>query len=90
MQERPYCDRTIDQLEELVAANRDRVAVLGHVRVELERRMTDRAKQLLKEVQALVEGRIPKPKPPRTARRADQHSLFIPDSGETEQGTTAS
>jgi hypothetical protein len=67
---------TIDQLEALVAANRDRPAVLGPVRVELEHRTTRRARQLAKEVLALVEGDIPKPKPPKAGRPGDQGSLF--------------
>jgi len=76
MTDRPYIKHTIDQLERLVAENRTRSAVLGPIRVELEFRETPRAKQLLREVLALVEGEIPSPKPPRAGRRTNQGSLF--------------
>ena len=84
MPDRPYIEHTIDQLEQLVADNRYRLAVLGPIRVELEHRTTARARQLLKEVLGLVEGEIPKPKPPRAGRPADQQSLFTPSSQEGE------
>jgi hypothetical protein len=80
MPDRPYIDHTIDQLEKLVAENRDRPAVLGPIRVELEHRKTQRAKQLAKEVVALVEGDIPKPRPTKAGRPTDQGALFTPDS----------
>ena len=84
MSHRGYLKHTIDELEKEVAANRDRPAVLGPIRVELEHRTTPRAKQLLKEVRALVEGDIPKSKPPRATRPADQTSLFAPGSRQKE------
>jgi hypothetical protein len=84
MPDRPYIEHTIDQLEQLVADNRDRPAVLGPIRVELEHRTTARAKRLLREVLALVKGDIPKPKPPRAGRPADQQSLFTPSSQDGE------
>jgi hypothetical protein len=80
MPDRPYIDLTIDQLEKLVADNRDKPAVLGPIRVELEHRTTPRARQLAKEVIALVEGDIPRPRPPKAGRPTDQGSLFTPDS----------
>lgn len=82
MPDRPYIEHTIDQLERLVADNRDRPAILGPIRVELEHRTTARARRLLKEVLAVVEGDIPKPKPPRAGRPADQQSLFTPGGSE--------
>jgi hypothetical protein len=84
MPDRPYSDMTIDQLERLVRENREKPAILGPIRVELEYRTTPRAKQLLKEVLALVEGDIPKPKPPRAGRPEHQESLFTPPSEDEE------
>ena len=80
MADRPYLDLTIDQLERLVEENRQRLAVLGPIRVELEHRTTSRAKQLLREVLALVEGKLPTPKSPPAGRPIDQQSLFDRDS----------
>jgi hypothetical protein len=82
--DRPYSNHTIDQLEGLVALNRDRTPVLGPIRIELEHRTTPRAKQLLKEVLALVEGDIPRPKPPQAGRLVDQGSLFTAEQDEGE------
>ena len=78
MADRPYFHHTIEELERLVAENRERPAVLGPIRVELEYREKPRAQQLLREVLALVEGDIPRPRPPRAARPSDQGSLFGP------------
>jgi len=77
--DRPYVELSIVQLEKLVSDNREKLAVLGTIRVELEFRTTSRAKQLLKEVLALVEGDIPRPKPPKAGRPQDQRSLFKRD-----------
>jgi len=76
MTDRPYFDHEIDQLEQLVLQNRDRAVILGQIRTELEYRTTARAKQLLKEVLALVEGKIPKPPPPPADRATDQRSML--------------
>lgn len=84
MPDRAYSELMIDQLEQLVAENRDRPAVLGPIRVELEYRTTRRAQQLLREVRALVEGEIPTPPPPKAGRPTDQQSLFSPGSSESE------
>lgn len=84
MSDRPYIDFTIDKLEELVSDNRDKIAVLGPIRVELENRHTARAKRLLREVVALVEGEMPRPKPPRAGGRGDQHGLFSSDPHEVD------
>jgi hypothetical protein len=77
--DRPYVELSIVQLEKLVKDNREKLAVLGTIRVELEFRTTTRAKQLLKEVRALVEGDVPRPKPPKAGRPRDQGSLFKRD-----------
>lgn len=74
--DRPYFHLTIDELERLVSENRQVLAILGPIRVELEHRKTPRAEQLRAEVVALVEGRIPPPKPPPVGRAEDQGNLL--------------
>ena len=77
--DRPYFDLTIPELEALVRKHASDLAVLGPVRVELEHRDKPRARQLLREVEALVHGQVPRPaKPPRPDKPEDQLGIFPP------------
>ena len=63
---RQYIKASIEELEKLVADNQNRLQVLGDIRAELTYRETPRAKQLLREVEALLGGQVkmpPKPAP---------------------------
>lgn len=77
MAHRPYVKHRIDQLKELVLQNRHSKAVLGPIREELEYRKIAGARQLLKEVRALVEDVVPPPKRTRASRSTDQTDLFV-------------
>ncbi len=74
--DRPLLPLTVDQLEELFTQHRYDDAVLGRISEELSYRSTDRAQQLRKEVLGVLEGRIPRIRPPRAARPEDQSELF--------------
>lgn len=74
---RPYIDHNIDELEAIFAANQNKRVVLAELLEELKRRRMPRAKQLRKEVQAVLEGVIPPPpRPVRPARPEDQTELL--------------
>ena len=62
--ERKYLDTLIDSLEALVSENLSHRQVLGEVRDELTYRKTRRAKQLLKEIEAVLAGELSVPDPP--------------------------
>ena len=64
MPDRIWFHASIDELEQLVARHRLEPAVLGQVWQELTYRETERAKQLMREVLGLLEGRIPEPQQP--------------------------
>jgi len=75
--DRPLLALTIDKLEQLVSEHRSDRFTLGQVREELSARTTDRAKQLLREVEGLLSGKVPlPPKPGRPAQPGDQMSLM--------------
>lgn len=57
--DRPFFHSSIQHLEELVGENRSRPAILGQIWSELTYRDTDRAKQLMREVKALLDGTVP-------------------------------
>ena len=64
---RQYLDATIEELEKLVREHQHSRQVLGEVRDELTFRRSKRAKQLLREVEALLRGEVgmpPRPPPP--------------------------
>lgn len=76
---REFMNHTIDELEELLKKHSSNHQVLGDLRSELTYRGTSRAKQLLREVQGLIQGVVPTPKkemkPPDPD---DQGALFSP------------
>jgi hypothetical protein len=74
---RPYIECSIVQLRNIFLDHRPDLAVLGDLRVELEHRKTKGARQLLREIEALVGGQVPRPsRPARAARPEDQVNLF--------------
>ena len=74
--DRSFLALTIDQLEELFAQYRFDDATLGRISEELSYRTTDRAQQLRKEILGVLEGRVPRVRPPRAARPEDQSEMF--------------
>jgi hypothetical protein len=80
MKDRPFFDTPVDQLEELLQKHKAQPVILRQVRDELQYRGTKRAKQLIREVDGVLDGRVPvKPKPPRAARPEDQLHLLDPN-----------
>lgn len=74
---RIYFDTPLDELASLVCEHRGKPAVLGPIWEELTYRSTDGARQLRREVKALLDGTIPAPPPaPRPDSPDDQRSLF--------------
>jgi hypothetical protein len=57
-------EATIDQLEEIFEEHVHKRPVLAKLQEELEHRSTRRAKQLLTEVQGVLDGSIPMTEPP--------------------------
>ncbi len=53
---RLYIDHGIEQLEEIVSTNREKRPVLAEILEELQYRRSQRAKQLRREVRALLDG----------------------------------
>lgn len=53
---RPYIEHGVDELEAIVIANREHRPVLAEILEELLYRRSQRAKQLRKEIQALLGG----------------------------------
>lgn len=75
--DRPFFETTIDQLETLVRDKPYDRFQLSRVREELTYRETDRARQLLREVEGLLSGTVPSPpRPPRPDDPNDQGSLL--------------
>lgn len=68
---RPYIEHGIEQLEEIVGANREKRPVLAEILEELQYRRSLRAKQLRKEVQALLDGVVGQVRPPRPDDQAE-------------------
>lgn len=74
---RRYIKFPIEELEHLFHANLHNLQVLGEIREELTFRSSERAKQLEREVFAVVEGRVPiGPKPLRPEKPDDQGELL--------------
>jgi hypothetical protein len=74
---RRYFKTPVEDLEELVRSNLNRKQVLGEIRDELTFRTTDRARQLLKEVEGVLRGDVPtRPEAPRPSHPDDQKELF--------------
>lgn len=74
---RPYMEATIAELERLVSENRTSRTILAEIREELRFRKRERARQLLREVEGLLEGQVPMPpKPPKPDDPEDQLSLI--------------
>lgn len=65
MTARKYFEADIVELERLVRENKHSRAVLGEVSEELTyRKNTERANQLRREVEALLDGRVARPRRP--------------------------
>lgn len=60
---RPFKKADIDQLEELFEKHPHKRQVLGELKSELTYRSTDRAKQLLREVEGVLSGDVQVKKP---------------------------
>lgn len=74
---RQYLNAEIEELEALVKENLHHRQVLGEIRDELTYRSRERAKQLLREIDALLGGEVePSPKPPREGGPEDQMDLL--------------
>ena len=79
MKDRPFFDTPVDQLEELLQKHKTQPVILRQLRDELQYRGTKRAKQLIREVDGVLEGVVPvKSKRPRSARPEDQLHLLDP------------
>ena len=78
--DRPYFDAPVDQLEQLLRDHKTSRVVLKQVRDELQYRRTARAKQLMREIDGILDGRVPlEQKAPRPPRSDDQTSLLDPE-----------
>jgi hypothetical protein len=74
---RPFSTASITELEDVFQKNRYTRPVLGELREELGFRKTPRAKQLLKEVLAVLAGDVVLPdKPIRPSKPEDQIELL--------------
>jgi hypothetical protein len=79
MQDRPFFDTTVNELEALLKQHKTQPVILQQLRDELQYRETKRAKQLIREVDGILEGTVPvRPKRPRPARPEDQLHLLDP------------
>lgn len=61
---RPYLEHSIEELEGIFKENRHSRPVLAELREELLHRQTSRAKNLLRDVRALLEGEVRMPRRP--------------------------
>jgi hypothetical protein len=69
--DRPFFKASIEDLEKLLAERAWDRFTLGLLRVELNHRGTERAKQALREVEGLLSGKVPMPPKPAGADSAD-------------------
>lgn len=77
--DRPFFDTPVDQLEDLLRKHKSQRVILQQLRDELQYRGTKRARQLIREVDGILEGKVPvEPKRPRPARPEDQLHLLDP------------
>ncbi len=75
--DRPFMDAPIEKIEEMVRDHTSNRVVLAQVREELQFRKNRRARQLLKEVQGLLDGEVPMPaRPPRPDDPSNQLPLI--------------
>jgi hypothetical protein len=78
--DRSFIKASIQELERLLSQHKSDHAVLGRLREELTYRTTDRAKQLRREVEGVIEGLVPVKKKTRPPQAEDQLGLLGPDS----------
>ena len=76
---RNYLDATIEELETLVSEHQHRRQVLGEIRDELTFRKTQRAKQLLSEVEGLLRGAVRMPSRPPPADSPENQLDILDD-----------
>jgi hypothetical protein len=74
--DRPFINATIDELEKLFSEKKSDHAVLGRIREELTYRTTHRAKQLMREVQGVIDGVVTVKKTVRPAQPENQLGLL--------------
>ena len=75
--DRPYFKSSLDEIERLVQEHKHQRVVLAQIREELQHRDTRRAKQLLREVEGILDGEVrPPPRPSRAAKPEDQIDLI--------------
>lgn len=75
--DRPFFKASIEELEKLLQERGWDRFTLSRLREELTYRKKDRAKQLLREVEGLLDGSVPpREKPARTANPDDQIDLL--------------
>lgn len=77
--DRPYFQHRADELEDVFRAHLDNRVVLAQLREELEFRETDRSRQLLREVNGVLEQRIPRP--PKSLGSDDPQNQIDMDVG---------
>jgi hypothetical protein len=78
--DRPYFKNSVGELEQFLRRHAGDRPVLAQLKNELTFRKTDRAKQLLREVEGLLDGDVPMPpKPGKAARPEDQYRLIDDD-----------
>jgi hypothetical protein len=78
--DRPFMKASIDELENMLKTHKSDHAVLGRLREELTYRTTPRAKQLQREVEGIIEGRVPIEKRARPDQPEDQLGLLNNDA----------
>jgi hypothetical protein len=74
--DRPFSKASIGELEKIFETHKSDNPVLGRLREELTYRKTERAKQLRREVEGVIEGLVPVEKRTRAARPEDQLRLL--------------
>jgi hypothetical protein len=77
--DRPFFKVSINELEALLGKHKGERMILAQLREELQFRKTDRAKQLLKEVLALLDGTLPLPPKPPTPEDPNSQLDLIGD-----------
>jgi hypothetical protein len=76
---RPYFQNTVAELEAFLEKHAGDRAVLGELRLELSHRKAPRAKQLLREVNGVLDGSVATPpKEMKVPNPDDQGALFSP------------
>ena len=75
--DRPYFDLEIPELRQLFSKHGHSLLVLGQLRTELELRESRSAKQLLKEVTAVLDGAVRGPQKPEAPWPTEQGDLLL-------------